>query len=79
MLATELLVELTGARWAGEIDVQGELPVPPVVAATARSAPTRSSGSRSRPSSSGAILERLGFEVEERRASSPCRPGARAT
>src|SRR5262245_33845293 len=30
-LATELIVELTGARWTGSTDVQGELPERPVV------------------------------------------------
>jgi len=30
-LATELLVELTGARWTGHTDVQGELPERPLV------------------------------------------------
>jgi phenylalanyl-tRNA synthetase beta chain len=30
-LATELLVSLAGARWTGHVDVQGELPPPPVV------------------------------------------------
>ncbi len=30
-LATELIVELTGARWTGDVDVHGELPERPVV------------------------------------------------
>jgi phenylalanyl-tRNA synthetase beta chain len=30
-LATELLVELAGSRWTGDVDVIGELPEPPVV------------------------------------------------
>lgn len=30
-LATQLLVELTGARWVGDIDVTGELPPRPIV------------------------------------------------
>jgi phenylalanyl-tRNA synthetase beta chain len=30
-LATELIVELTGARWTGDVDVRGELPERPVV------------------------------------------------
>jgi phenylalanyl-tRNA synthetase beta chain len=30
-LATELIVELAGARWTGDVDVKGELPQPPVV------------------------------------------------
>ena len=30
-LATELIVDLTGARWTGQVDAQGELPQRPVV------------------------------------------------
>jgi phenylalanyl-tRNA synthetase beta chain len=30
-LATQLIVELTGARWTGDVDVQGKLPERPVV------------------------------------------------
>jgi phenylalanyl-tRNA synthetase beta chain len=30
-LATELIVELTGARWVGHTDVHGQLPSPPIV------------------------------------------------
>ena len=30
-LATELLLELAGARWTGHVDVKGDLPRPPVV------------------------------------------------
>jgi phenylalanyl-tRNA synthetase beta chain len=30
-LATELIVELAGARWTGHVDVKGDLPHPPVV------------------------------------------------
>ena len=29
-LATQLMVELTGARWVGDTDVKGDLPEPPV-------------------------------------------------
>jgi phenylalanyl-tRNA synthetase beta chain len=30
-LATELIVELAGARWTGHVDVKGDLPHPPIV------------------------------------------------
>ena len=63
--ATELLVELTNARYAGEIDVQGDLPVRPVT----RLRPERTDalvGLRIPPTDQSGILERLGFEVEER-------------
>ena len=62
--ATELLVDLTKARYAGEIDVQGDLPVPPVT----RLRPERTSalaGLEIPLVEQWRILERLGFEVEE--------------
>ncbi len=63
--ATELLVELTKARYAGEIDAQGELPVRPVT----RLRPERTDalvGAKIPLTEQRRILERLGFEVEER-------------
>jgi phenylalanyl-tRNA synthetase beta chain len=63
--ATQLLVELTRARYAGEIDVQGDLPVRPVT----RLRPERTSalaGVEIPLTEQRRILERLGFEVEER-------------
>ena len=63
--ATELLVELTKARYAGEIDVQGDLPVRPAT----RLRPERTSalaGLEIPVTEQRGILERLGFEVEER-------------
>jgi phenylalanyl-tRNA synthetase beta chain len=62
--ATELLVDLTKARYAGELDVQGDLPVPPVT----RMRPERTSalaGLEIPLVEQRRILERLGFEVEE--------------
>ena len=61
-LATQLFVELAGARWTGETDVHGELPAPAVI--TLR--PERTDevlGLDTPPAEQHAILERLGFEV----------------
>ena len=63
--ATELLVELTEARYAGETDAQGDLPVRPVT----RLRPERTdavAGLTIPLIEQRRILERLGFEVEER-------------
>jgi phenylalanyl-tRNA synthetase beta chain len=63
--ATELLVELTKARYVGDTDVQGDLPVPPVT----RLRPERTdavAGLEIPLVEQRRILERLGFEVEER-------------
>jgi phenylalanyl-tRNA synthetase beta chain len=61
-LATQLLVELAGARWTGEVDVRGDLPARPVV----HLRPERTDllvGLRTDPDEQRAILERLGFDV----------------
>jgi phenylalanyl-tRNA synthetase beta chain len=61
-LATELLVEVAGARWTGEIGVRGELPDRPVV----RLRPERTSalvGLEIATDEQRGRLERLGFEV----------------
>jgi phenylalanyl-tRNA synthetase beta chain len=61
-LATELLVELTGARWTGDLDVHGDLPKRPVV----HLRPERTDllvGLRTEPDEQRVILERLGFDV----------------
>jgi phenylalanyl-tRNA synthetase beta chain len=61
-LATELLVELTGARWTGDLDVRGDLPDRPVV----HLRPERTDllvGLRTEPDEQRAILERIGFDV----------------
>jgi phenylalanyl-tRNA synthetase beta chain len=62
--ATELLVELAKARYAGEIDVQGDMQPAPVTSLR----PERTdavAGLEIPPIEQGQILERLGFEVEE--------------
>ena len=77
-LATELIVELAGARWTGHTDVQGELPERPVVplpsgaGGRGRRHGRRPPGSRTRRST------RLGFELEPA-APYASRPGALAT
>jgi phenylalanyl-tRNA synthetase beta chain len=61
-LATELLVELAGARWTGDVDVRRELPERPVV----HLRPERTDflvGLRTAPDDQRVILERLGFDV----------------
>jgi phenylalanyl-tRNA synthetase beta chain len=61
-LATQLLVELAGARWAGDVDARQELPERPVV----HLRPERTDllvGGRTPPDDQRAILERIGFEV----------------
>jgi phenylalanyl-tRNA synthetase beta chain len=61
-LATQLLVELAGARWSGDIDARRDLPERPVV----RLRPERADlliGLRTDPTEQRAILERIGFEV----------------
>jgi phenylalanyl-tRNA synthetase beta chain len=61
-LATELLVELAGARWTGDLDVRGDLPERPVV----HLRPERTDllvGLRTEPDEQRAILERIGFDV----------------
>jgi len=61
-LATELLVQLTGARWTGDVDVRQELPERPVV----HLRPERTDflvGLRTDPDEQRTILERLGFDV----------------
>jgi phenylalanyl-tRNA synthetase beta chain len=61
-LATQLIVELTGARWAGDVDVKGELPERPRIAFR----PQRADGLLGlaiAPAEQRRILERLGFDV----------------
>jgi phenylalanyl-tRNA synthetase beta chain len=61
---SELLVELAGARWAGEGEAQGRLPERPVI----RLRPDRVdrlNGIVTPPEEQRGILERLGFEVKD--------------
>jgi phenylalanyl-tRNA synthetase beta chain len=60
-LATELIVELTGARWTGHVDVKGDLPEPPVV--PFRSERTNELVGFEIPAAEQArVLTRLGFQ-----------------
>jgi phenylalanyl-tRNA synthetase beta chain len=63
-LATELLVELTGAEWAGDTDVKGELPDPPTLSLRTDRV-NRVVGLEIPPDEQRGALERLGFEVED--------------
>jgi phenylalanyl-tRNA synthetase beta chain len=61
-LATELIVELAGARWTGHADVHGALPERPLI----RLRPERTDevlGLETPPDEQRGILERLGFEI----------------
>lgn len=63
-LATQLLVELTGARWVGDNDVHAQLPPRPVV----RFRPQRTDelvGIETPPDRQHALLRRLGFDVTD--------------
>jgi phenylalanyl-tRNA synthetase beta chain len=61
-LATELIIELAGARWTGRIDVKGELPERPVVRfRTARA--NELIGLEIPADEQLGILSKLGFEV----------------
>jgi phenylalanyl-tRNA synthetase beta chain len=69
-LATQLFVDLAGARWAGEADIHGDLPAPPVV--TLR--PQRTDdilGLGTVPAEQHAILEQLGFKVDDPQVTVP--------
>ena len=62
-LATQLLVELSGARWAGHADVVGELPEPPVIVFRTERA-NKIVGIEIPKQEQKDALERLGFDVE---------------
>jgi phenylalanyl-tRNA synthetase beta chain len=61
--ATQLLVELAGARWTGHVDVQGELPPRPVVTLRPELA-DRLSGLELPADEQRARLRSLGFDVD---------------
>ncbi len=63
-LATQLLVELTGAVWVGHADIHGDLPERPVI----RLRPERADqliGLETPPDEQRSILERFGFDVAD--------------
>jgi phenylalanyl-tRNA synthetase beta chain len=69
-LATQLIVELTGARWVGHADVHAGLPDPPVVHfRTERTDAVL--GIETPPNEQHAILLRLGFGVSGEKVSVP--------
>ena len=61
-LATQLMVELTGARWVGDSDVKGDLPEPPVTHYRTGRA-DRIIGIEIEEQEQKDILESLGFDV----------------
>jgi phenylalanyl-tRNA synthetase beta chain len=65
--ATELIVELTGARWTGDVDIRGALPERPVVELRPERT-DRMAGLRIPRSQQRETLERLGFDVDADRA-----------
>ena len=69
-LATELIAQLTGARWTGSTDVQGQLPERPVV----RYRPERADEVNGIDTPAGeqhALLGRLGFDRDDERVVVP--------
>ncbi len=69
-LATQLIVELAGAKWVGRADVHDGLPEPPVV----RFRPEKTDavmGLQTPPEEQHAILRRLGFGVEGENIAAP--------
>jgi phenylalanyl-tRNA synthetase beta chain len=69
-LATELMVELSGASWAGDVDVHDGLPSRPVV----RYRPDRADaviGLETAPAEQYAILRRLGFDRDGEDVTAP--------
>src|SRR5262249_17340108 len=62
-LATQLIVELTGARWTGHTDVHAGLPEPEVIRFR-RERTDAVIGVETPPEKQDAILRRLGFGVE---------------
>ena len=69
-LATQLIVELAGARWVGHTDVQGELPERPVIAYRPEQA-DRLIGVDTPAEEHYELLGRLGFDVEDERVVTP--------
>ena len=69
-LATELIVELAGARWVGDVDVHAGLPERPVV----RLRPQRADeliGVTTAADDQHGLLRRLGFDVDGERVTVP--------
>jgi phenylalanyl-tRNA synthetase beta chain len=62
-LATELIVELAGARWTGDVDAKRELPERPRIEFRYERA-DELLGVETPPDQQRAILDRLGFEID---------------
>jgi phenylalanyl-tRNA synthetase beta chain len=63
-LATELIVEIAGAKWVGHVDVHGDLPQPPEIAVR----PERTSevvGMKLGPYEQAETLVRIGFSADD--------------
>ena len=69
-LATTLILELTGARWAGHNDVHADLPARPAFPYEAKHADALI-GLETPADDQRVLLERLGFEVERGSVTSP--------
>jgi phenylalanyl-tRNA synthetase beta chain len=69
-LATQLILELTGARWVGHSDVHDKLPKPPTFGYDPKHADALI-GIETPAVEQTALLERLGFEVKGRKVTSP--------
>jgi phenylalanyl-tRNA synthetase beta chain len=69
-LATQLIVELAGARWVGGADVHGELPERPAIAFRHERA-DEVIGVATPPAEQDALLGRLGFDRADRRVVVP--------
>ncbi|HMB19335.1 MAG TPA: phenylalanine--tRNA ligase subunit beta [Gaiellaceae bacterium] len=69
-LATQLIVELAGARWVGHTDVQGELPERAVIRYRPEHA-DRLIGVETPAEEQYELLDRLGFDVEDGRVVTP--------
>ena len=70
ILATQLFVELAGARWVGHTDVQGDLSERPVVSFRPERA-DRLIGIETPRDEQHGLLRRLGFDVEGERVTVP--------
>jgi phenylalanyl-tRNA synthetase beta chain len=70
ILATQLIVELAGARWVGHTDAQGQLPERPIVRYRPEAA-DRLIGLETPPEEQHDLLRRLGFDVDGERVVVP--------
>jgi phenylalanyl-tRNA synthetase beta chain len=69
-LATQLLVDLAGARWVGDVDVKEELPERPVISYR-RERADEVIGLATPPAEQDDVLRRLGFDVRDAEVIAP--------